>query len=86
MSDFEKAVSIIQADEARKTQEFKNRLASSLKTDYKDLMSVRDSTMTIELGECMRDQLFEIFLFLTLLVTEIIIIPAVIFQTAFFHI
>ena len=61
MSDFEKAVSIIQADEARKTQEFKNRLASSLKTDYKDLMSVQDSTMTIELGECMRDQLFEIF-------------------------
>ena len=38
-----------------------NRIASGLKTYHDDLMSAKDAPMTIELGEIIRDEIFDVF-------------------------
>jgi hypothetical protein len=42
-------------------QEEKNRIASTLKTEYKDFMRSLDMPMTEELGLCYRDMIEDIF-------------------------
>ena len=61
MTDIEKAVNIIKKEAERQNQVNLNRIASALKTDYVDFMSAIDEPMTVELGECLRLQMAEIF-------------------------
>ena len=61
MTDFEKAVNIIRKEAEHQNQVNLNRIASALKTDYVDFMSAIDEPMTVELGECLRIQMAEIF-------------------------
>ena len=61
VSDANKLIDIVKREVEYEAQCKLNRIASSLKVDYLDLLSAKDDEMTVELGECLRDLMFDMF-------------------------
>ena len=54
-------VNVVKKQAELRAVEHLNRTASALKAEYLDLVSIKDEEMTVELGENLRCQMFEIF-------------------------